>query len=940
MSSFFGNTQEETNFADTVDYEIVSSQERLNEVAELLSKESIVAVDTENSTIDPHGGWPILLQIAAGDKCFVFNGWQAASARSSLPTLPEGETLDFSPLEKVLGNSNVVKVFFQAKYDWKWIFVHYGIKVRNLFCCQVVERLLTVGLPNARRRPALKDVTSKYLGIQLRKETRSGFVNRDPVIDPITADEYAYSAADTVLLTDVYYQQYIAGQELELEVVFDLENRTLPALAEAEVTGITINQEKWRSLLDEARVRHAEISKKVYKSFDSVISQKTLFGVPTFNIGSQPQLLANLKKLGFTLPDTEESTLKKFKGKHEVFSLLLDWRGYNTVLSRYGDKFLAKISEKTGRLHGQFNQIEADCMPSGELVLTSRGYIPVENVVVGDFVITHKGRPKKVVDAYDNVVTDIYKVTLDNGLVLRTTGNHKYWTKDGWIEARYLRVGTKAVVHSSPERWRSVPSWDEFEVSSWGRVRRKDTKRPLSLQPKGKWGHLKVCLTRNGSQVRGPDRKDKSVHRLVLEAFSSDIVSGKQVRHLNGIPWDNTLDNLSYGTEQDNKDDCVRHGSLSKRTGEHGQNKLSAEDVAFIRDYPYERGVSDYYLAERFGVHRAHIGDIRRRQRWEDRKVEGKKASFFEASVVSVEVQPPEMTYALTVDEDQSHITGGIVTHNTGRMSAEKPNLQQVPGFDPDDPSSLDFRSCFVAREGYKLITADFSQQELRILADMSGDPTFRKAYTELDEDGNTLDVHTYTASVIFDTPYKQVTPAQRKKAKVLNFFLVYGGGAYSLAETLKCTEEEAQQIIDDYFRRYNKIKYFLDHCANAAVSRGYSETISGRKRFMTLPSPDDPMFNKARGSVKRRGKNTPIQGGGADVTKMALAFLYERLNREGYDATILMVVHDEFVVEVKEDQAEEVARIVEEEMVRGFTHFFKTIPMVVDAHIGSTWEK
>jgi len=623
LDSFFNqDTSGESNFADEVVYEVVGTNEGIIAAAAELASEKILAVDTENSTIDPHGGWPLLLQVGTSDKCFVFEGWR--------------EGLDFSPIKALLEDYGILKVFFQAKYDWKWIFTHYGISIRNLFCCQVAERLLTVGKPNARRRPALRELTEKYLGIILRKEARSGFINRDPVADPITEKEFAYSAADVVMLPDIYFQQIMYMQELNLEVVTDLENRALPALAEAEVTGVKVNQERWRELVEVAKRHHREVSTQVYSHFRDSTPQKTLFGVPTFKISSQPQLIKNLGRLGFNLPDTEEGTLKRYKNKHAVFERLLTWRAYNTVLTRYGDKFLARISDKTGRLHCQFNQLEAD----------------------------------------------------------------------------------------------------------------------------------------------------------------------------------------------------------------------------------------------------------------------------------------------------------------TGRMSAEKPNIQQVPGFDPDDPTSLDFRSCFLAKSGYVLITADFSQQELRILADMSQDPTFRKAYVELDEEGNALDVHRYTASVIFEVPYGEVTPKQRKQAKVLNFFLVYGGGAYTLSENLKVTEEEAQGIINDYFRRYSKIKRFLDNCANSAVYKGYAETISGRKRFLTLPSPDDPFFKKARGAVKRQGKNTPIQGSGADVTKMALAFLYERLKREGFDATILMVVHDEFVVEVREDQAEAVARIVEEEMIRAFNHFFKTIPMLVDANIGPTWEK
>lgn len=643
MSSFFSTSPEEPDFASTVDYEIVRTNERVREVAQELGRESLLAVDTENTGIDPHRKCALLLQIGTSKKCYIFEYYRTTLG-SKFDSYPK--ELDMAPIKELLEDPSILKVLFQAKYDWCWLYVHYGIKLRNICCLQIVERLLTVGLPNARRRPALRELTQKYLGINLRKEARSGFIDRDPEIEPITEKEFAYSAGDVVLLPEIYHQVQPHIDKWGLQRVCQLEFDALPALARAEVAGVFVNQERWRKLVQRAKDKHLGVSAEVYKCFEEVVAQKTLFGIPTFNIGSQPQLLKNLKKLGFDLPDTEEATLKRYRDKpstsravakrREVFTHLLSWRGLNKILTSYSEKFLGRINPETGRLHCEFNQVEAD----------------------------------------------------------------------------------------------------------------------------------------------------------------------------------------------------------------------------------------------------------------------------------------------------------------TGRMSNSKPNLQQVIGFDSEDPDSLDFRGCFEARRGYRLITADFSQQELRILADMSGDLTFQKAYTTYDDEGNSLDVHRYTASVIFGVPYDEVTKTQRGRAKVLNFFLVYGGGAYSLAATLKISEEEAQKIIDSYFKRYGQIKQFLDSRANAALNDGYSETISGRKRFLSLPAPEDPMFKRARASIRRKGMNSPIQGSGADVTKQAMAFLFRAFEDGGYDATILMVVHDEFVVEVREDQAEKVAQIVEEEMIRGFTHFFKKIPMRIDVHIGFTWEK
>ena len=581
MSNFFTEKSEEMvgdNFADTVEWELVKTDERLREVAVELAAESTLAIDTENAGLDPHLKWALLLQIGTSDKCYIFEHYAG---------------LDFSPIKEVLEDESILKVFFNAKYDWKWIFVHYGIRINNVFCCQIAERVLTVGLPGSKIHPSLRDVVEKYLSIQLKKEARSGFINRDYEFEPITDAEFAYSAADVVLLPEICALQIGRLNKLEVQLAAQLEFDVLPPTAESEVLGVLIDQEQWRKLLVRAKEKFDSLSKDLYACFDSVVAQKTLFGFPTFKLTSNKQLLKNLNKLlrinnlKFELEATDGDTLKKYKGQHEVFDLLLPWRGYQKVLSTYGEKLLARINPTTGRLHCQFNQVRA----------------------------------------------------------------------------------------------------------------------------------------------------------------------------------------------------------------------------------------------------------------------------------------------------------------GTGRMSSEKPNLQNIPGYDPEDPTSLDFRSCFLAKPKYRLITADYSQQELRILADMSGDPTFYKAYTELDENGKALDVHKYTASAIFEVPYEDVTDEQRKKAKTLNFFLVYGGGPYSLALTLKISKEEAEQIIYDYFQRYDKIKYLLDSFGASALNKGWVQTISGRKRFLLMPTdlqPGTDEFKKARASIKRQAGNTPVQGCLVGSTRVLTQLGYQPISTlEGSGADV-----------------------------------------------------
>jgi hypothetical protein len=321
-----------------------------------------------------------------------------------------------------------------------------------------------------------------------------------------------------------------------------------------------------------------------------------------------------------------------------------------------------------------------NCMPSGELVLTDRGYLPVEKVSIGDRVISHTGTPRRVINTVINGVKPIVKVTLSNGLVLRTTPNHAYRIGDGWVEAGKLQPGMQAWAHSGVEDWAPIEGWEDYLVSSWGRIKNIKTGNLVTQYPKGKWGHLKVTLRRNGCQKRGPDLMDFSVHRIVAEAFVGKS-GGAEVRHRNGIAWDNTVSNLEWGTPLQNRQDAVVHGSMNRRYG--GQAKLSDQAVSFIRAQPVATrttGITNQQLADRFGVCSRLIRDIRAGRRWQDLPDRRKVVSFSPVTVVSVEEQLPVMTYGLTVEEDHSHVTGGVVTHNTGRLSARDPAFQCLSG--------------------------------------------------------------------------------------------------------------------------------------------------------------------------------------------------------------------------------------------------------------------
>ena len=274
---------------------------------------------------------------------------------------------------------------------------------------------------------------------------------------------------------------------------------------------------------------------------------------------------------------------------------------------------------------------------------------------------------------------------------------------------------------------------------------------------------------------------------------------------------------------------------------------------------------------------------------------------------------------------------------DTGRMSSSNPNLQNIP-------KEQKYRSCFVARPGYKLITADMSQAELRILAEYSRDPVFIEAF----EKG--LDLHARTASDLFHHTYEEIMrdndlkdddpekKGYRNKVKALNFGLVYSLTKVGLSLRLGVSENDAQDLINNYFSKYTKVRDWLDKAAKFAIVNRYATTISGRRRYFRLPEPSDPTFNRMKGNVERRGKNHPIQGSNADTIKQSMIYCIDKI--KSLDARLLLTVHDEIIVEAKEECVPEAKRLVESSVIEGFAEFFSVVKMKVDAKVADRWMK
>ncbi len=259
----------------------------------------------------------------------------------------------------------------------------------------------------------------------------------------------------------------------------------------------------------------------------------------------------------------------------------------------------------------------------------------------------------------------------------------------------------------------------------------------------------------------------------------------------------------------------------------------------------------------------------------------------------------------------------------TGRLSSSNPNLQNIP---IRTDTGREIRKAFVAEDGMKLVAADYVQIELRILASMSGDEALSEAFRKGE------DIHTSAAARIFDIPPEEVTRDQRRKAKEVNYGIPYGISAWGLGQRLRCSVKEAQELIDTYLKSYPKVTEHINRVVAEAHKKGYVETMLGRRRYV----PNITSRNRTQRSFAERvAVNMPIQGSQADMIKIAMVRISERLKRGGLKSRMLLQVHDELVFEVSVDELPEVRDLVREEMVGALP---LDVPIEVDIDVGDDW--
>ena len=274
-------------------------------------------------------------------------------------------------------------------------------------------------------------------------------------------------------------------------------------------------------------------------------------------------------------------------------------------------------------------------------------------------------------------------------------------------------------------------------------------------------------------------------------------------------------------------------------------------------------------------------------------------------------------------EDGRIHTTFQMMTTATGRLSSTEPNLQNIP---VRSELGSELRKMFVAAPGNLLIDADYSQIELRILACISGDEAMQEAFRSGE------DIHTVTASQVFHVPPDQVTSEMRRKAKAVNFGIVYGISRFALAEDIGVSRKEADEYMNRYFERYSGVRRYMDSIVEQAKRNGFVSTILGRRRY--LPELQSPVYN-IRAFGERVALNAPIQGASADLIKLAMIHVFRRLKRENLRSKLILQIHDELVIESPKEETDAVRKLLKEEMEQVQS---LAVPLIAEVGVGPDW--
>lgn len=1036
-------------------YELIETEEGALKALKILKSFSVLALDTETTGLDPFDSKLLLYQIATTDMCYILNCTK----------------VDPSVWNPILEDEGITKLAQFAQFDYKMLKVKTGSSMRPMFCTMIAERLITVG---KQRKTSLKYIANKYLGIDLNKEIRSNFVNKYKT--RFSKEELVYAANDALILHEIYNHQIDALQRDGLVGVALLEFKTIVPIAEMELAGCLIDQDRWRSLLPEVIKKRDRIEDEIQAILLPACDQRTVFGKSTINLNSPKQLLYYLNRIGVKLDATDVDTLKQ--SNTLVTKKLLQWRSWNTVMTKYGEKFLEKIRKDTGRIHANFNQVRADTgrssssEPNLQQVL---GFDPddPESLNFRACFIASPGNKIVGADYGQQELRILAEISNDKNLLKAFINGEDVHEK---MACLIFNKTPETITKTERLRSKCVSGDTLVDCEDTGSVRIKDLS---DFRVSGEFAPLKDVMVKVGSNKNGD-----SVYKEATEFYYNGIGTSYHIETDYGYCLEAGENHrllklfcgkvdLCKASELSIGDWVVFDVSSPKLSGNKkiGAEYLSLSDKTYrtsFKDIELPKKITKtfarwlgYYVSEGSTVRGKTSSSVRigisnkkynsemvkdlikvTESVWGDRAniTYSRDNTVIQSAVNSIKLSDwlleigaghksynkniPEFMFsapkslqeeflmalfegdgtcstrydinlcsknkALVKSIQRMLLSLGIFTNLSEKVHGSYGAFHYVTiiGYDSREKfmRTVGFLSkrkndvYFKSKSSFILDKRVIPNQEPLLEALMPKVPSphkekvrqsirdnnpvmFNRVKAEIVVDrytGEEEDVKFFNEIINNNYRFVQIKNIVEDECELFdlsvpegklyvadgfvthnttNFTITFGGSAFTVAKRLDIPEEEGEKIVDGYFKSFPGVKDYIANSGNFAIQNKYSLSISGRRRYYDVPHSTDPEFGQKIKKIKRQAANAGIQGSAADVSKQGMCNFFYALEEKGYDAKLIMFVHDELLVDCKEEQAKEVAELLEESMIKGFSDFFKRIPMVADTSISNCWD-
>lgn len=798
---------------------------------------------------------------------------------------------DITPLKEVLENKDIVKVGTNLKFDWSRLF-KLGFDTKNLYDCMINEMLLNCGISRPKGYFSLAGMSSRYLGatftdprqlslfeeFQLTKGTRDEFANLGD--KPFTKAQISYGANDVKIPLLIKAKQEKLIEKEGLTVVSQLENAYVEVISWMEYSGLPIdvdmwleNNDRYKALLEEQeKVMNSYTDYEVnWNSPKQVIEVFKKLGVPTKLLDKE-----KTEDLGYDVwkDSVARTNIEKHKSKYPIVEDYLEYKMLFKLVHSYGEKFLENVNPVTGRVHSDYWQIlntgrissaNPNCVSLDTEVLTKEGWRTYEKVSIGDYIATWSENGKlawkPVLNKYvgkanvkeykktnfDMALTDNHRVLFQR----RKTGKFVTVEAKDWLKHDHI-------LNSSDLDYGYKENQDLIKLvvaSVSDAYLCKYKHLDFSFQKERKFNRLKSILNSLGIEYKIYPSKD----RLRLKVHNSNIPNKL---------WDYISDRKEFTYK-------ILETDLQTR-------KTFFEEIRYWDGNVKRHSQITYKSIQNIDVISAVSATVSKRTHFR----------MYKQKYPTLDINHKNYTTSCGVEiKDLGKIGVWCVEVKDGYFLARRNRQTFITGNCqnlPNPERRVGFRECFRVGNGYKMVAADYSQQESRVLADVANEKSMIEFFTK----NKNPDSHSFIASKMFGRQITKATdPLARSMGKQTGFTIAYGGGAHKLAEYFQITVKEGKELIKFYFSAFPGLKKYFKKTQEQALERGHIliDTITGRKNYLDeeilqlaqfvayfklrgypVPYELENKLNSKVAKIKRNAQNYPIQGLSGSMTKLA----------------------------------------------------------------------